>query len=127
MKMANPFVHVELQTQDLEKAKLFYGQLFGWKLEDIPMSDGGTYTMINVGQGTGGGMLQNLNPQLPPHWLAYVGVDDIHAATTRAKALGATIAHGVMEVGDYGWLSVIIDPTGAALAMWQAKGKGQAG
>ena len=32
--MANPFVHIELHTKDVAKAKQFYGQLFGWKLQD---------------------------------------------------------------------------------------------
>ena len=35
--MANPFVHVELSTTDIAKAKSFYGQLFSWKFEDMPM------------------------------------------------------------------------------------------
>ena len=54
--MANPFVHVELSTNDLPKARAFYSQLFDWKLEDMSM-DNGTYTLINVGEGTGGGMM----------------------------------------------------------------------
>ena len=49
--MPNPFVHVELNTTDTGKAKSFYGALFDWKLEDMPMSDG-SYTMIQVGEGT---------------------------------------------------------------------------
>ena len=49
--MANPFVHIELQTQDLDKSKKFYAGMFDWKLEEIPGMD---YTMINVGEGTGG-------------------------------------------------------------------------
>ena len=44
--MANPFVHVELNTTDVAKAKNFYGKLFDWKMEDVPMDDGGAYTMI---------------------------------------------------------------------------------
>ena len=52
--MANPFVHVELHTRDLAKAKAFYSKLFGWKLEDMPMPGGGSYTMISVGEGTAG-------------------------------------------------------------------------
>jgi predicted enzyme related to lactoylglutathione lyase len=52
--MANPFVHVELNTTDVAKAKGFYSKLFDWKLEDMPM-EGGTYTLIHVGEGTGGG------------------------------------------------------------------------
>ena len=42
--MANPFVHVELQTNDPARAQQFYTSLFGWKLQDVPMP-GGTYTM----------------------------------------------------------------------------------
>ena len=118
--MANPFVHVELNTSDLAKAKQFYGSLFGWKLEEMPMpGGGGSYTMINVGEGTGGGMMSMLPPGTPPHWLAYVGVDDVTASTARAKQLGATVLQDVMKVADYGTMSVIKDPTGAVIAMWQ--------
>ena len=56
--MANPFVHVELATTDINKAKGFYGKLFDWKLEDMPMSDGMIYTMVGVGDGVGGGMIE---------------------------------------------------------------------
>ena len=48
--MANPFVHVELHTNDLAKAKAFYSKLFGWKLQDMPMpgpAGGGTYTRLD--------------------------------------------------------------------------------
>ena len=38
--MGNPFVHVELNTTDVAKAKAFYGKLFDWKLEDAPMAGG---------------------------------------------------------------------------------------
>jgi len=120
--MANPFVHVELHTGDLARAKEFYGKLFDWKLEDAPMPGGGSYTLIQVGTGTGGGMMTNPTPGAPPHWLAYVGVDDVRASTRKAKELGAKVVADVMEVGDYGTMSVITDPTGATLAMWQPKG-----
>jgi uncharacterized protein len=119
--MSNPFVHVELHTPDLAKAKDFYGGLFGWKLEDMPIEGGGSYTMINVGEGTGGGMFACPDAAEPPHWLAYVGVDDVRAMTERAKKLGANVVQDVMEVPGYGWLCVFVDPTGAPLALWQAK------
>ena len=119
--MANPFVHVELHTGDLKRAKEFYGKLFDWKLEDAPMPGGGSYTLIQVGNGTGGGMMTSPTPGAPPHWLAYVGVDDVRASTQKAKQLGAKVVQDVMEVGDYGTMSVITDPTGATLAMWQPK------
>jgi predicted enzyme related to lactoylglutathione lyase len=119
--MANPFVHVELQTNDLERARKFYTQMFGWKLQDEPMPGGGSYTMIDVGGGTGGGMMANPTAGTPSHWLAYVGVDDVAAATRKARDLGAKIAMDVTEIGQYGKMSVITDPTGATLAMWQSK------
>lgn len=123
--MGNPFVHIELQTGDLAKAKEFYSKLFDWKLEDMPAPGGGEpYTMINVGEGTGGGMFANTDPKVPPHWLAYVGVEDIEASTHKARELGATILQDVMEIGDYGRLSVIKDPTGAVIAMWSEKARG---
>lgn len=118
--MANPFVHVELNTTDPAKAKAFYSKLFDWKLEDME-SAVGTYTMIGVGDGTGGGMLKHPMPGAPSFWLSYVLVDDIEASTQQAKSLGAQIIKDVMEVGDMGWLSIIQDPTGAVLGLWKAK------
>ena len=56
--MANPFCHVELTSNDLSKAKNFYQTLFDWKLEDMVMGRK-TYTIIEVGEGTGGGMMKN--------------------------------------------------------------------
>lgn len=119
--MPNPFVHVELQTRDLPKAKDFYARLFDWKLQDLPMQQGGSYTMIEVGDGTGGGMLASPDPNAPPAWQAYVGVDDIRAMTDKARQLGAAICLDVTEVGEFGWMSVFTDPTGATLALWQPK------
>jgi uncharacterized protein len=119
--MPNPFVHVELQTKDLPRAKDFYSGLFDWKMEDVPMAGGGTYTLIQVGKGTGGGMYANQDSAIPPAWLAYVGVDDVKASTAKARELGAIIVVDCMEVGGFGWMSVFLDPTGATLAIWQGK------
>ncbi len=121
--MANPFVHVELNTTDVDKAKAFYRKLFDWTLEDGPIAGmgGSTYTMIKVGKGTGGGIMKHPMPGAPSTWLAYVEVDDIAASTNKAKSLGATIIQDVHEVPDAGWFSIIIDPTGAALGLWKSK------
>lgn len=115
--MANPFVHIELQSKDVEKSKKFYSGMFNWKLEDIP----GDYTIINVGEGTGGGMMQKPHPDIPDIWLPYILVDDVKASTQKATSLGGTIAKDVTEVPDMGWFSVIIDPNGAVFGLWQPK------
>ncbi len=118
--MSNPFVHVELNTTDVEKAKAFYQKLFDWTLEDVPIG-GDSYTMIKVGQGTGGGIMQQLVPSAPSAWLAYVEVKDIKAATKKARTLGAKIMKDVTEVMGMGWLSILVDPTGAPIGLWQTK------
>ena len=122
--MANPFIHVELNTSDPQKAKAFYSKLFQWQLEDVPNSavPNGSYTIIKVGTGTGGGIMKQI-PGGPAGWLAYVEVDDIHAAPERAKSLGGKVMKDVTEVMGMGWLSFIQDPTGAVLGLWKSKSK----
>ena len=119
--MANPFVHVELNTTDVGKAKTFYSKMFDWELDDVPMGPSDTYTIIKVGDGTGGGILKNPMPGVPSFWLAYVLVDDIGEATKKAESLGAKIIKDSVEVPNMGWFTIIEDPTGAALAFWKPK------
>jgi predicted enzyme related to lactoylglutathione lyase len=118
--MGNPFVHVELMSNDVGQAKTFYGKLFDWQLDDMPMGDM-TYTMIKVGEGTGGGMMKNPIPGAPSAWMAYVLVDDVRAATAKAKTLGAHVMKDVTEVMGAGTFSIITDPTGAMLGLWEVK------
>ena len=121
--MANPFVHVELQTTDLKKARDFYARLFDWKLEDAQVPGFGTYTMIGVGDGTGGGMMASPAPGVPSQWVAYVNVDDVASATRKAKDAGAEVIVDVSPVADMGKFSIIADPTGAVLGLWQSTRK----
>src|SRR5262249_39833470 len=121
--MANPFVHVELATTDLDKAKSFYRSLFDWQLQDMDMGGGMSYTMIGVGEGTGGGMMKPPMPGAPAGWLAFAPVADATAATGKAKSLGATIMRDVTEVPNAGSFSIIVDPMGAMLGLWQPKAK----
>ncbi len=122
---SNPFVHIELNTTNLPQAKAFYAKLFDWKLDDIPneVTDG-TYTVVNVGeQGVGGGMMKQKMPNAGSAWMAYVLVDDIDVATKKAKKLKAKILKDVTEVPGMGWLSIIVDPTGATLGLWEPGGE----
>jgi len=114
-------VHLELNTTDVAKAKAFYQNLFTWTLEDVDMGGGQTYTMIKTGDGLGGGMMKHPVPGAPSGWLAYVNVDDLVAATQKAKSLGATVMRDKTEVPGMGWFSILIDPTGAPIALWQTK------
>ena len=115
--MANPFVHLELCTPDLAKAKEFYSKLFNWTITDNDMGNDMVYSMFKPDDGPGGGMFTM--PGAPTGWLAYVGVDDIKTATTKATSLGATVIRGPHEVPGQGWMTILTDPTGAAVALWQ--------
>lgn len=118
--MANPFVHIELQTTDQQKAKDFYGKLFDWKLQDEPVPNFGTYTMIGVGEGTGGGMVAATMKGAPSSWIPYVDVSDIESSTKKAKQLGAKILVEVVAVADMGRMTIFTDPTGATIGLWQS-------
>jgi predicted enzyme related to lactoylglutathione lyase len=102
--MANPFCHVELASTDIAKAKTFYSTLFDWKISDSDM---------------GGGMMQQPVPGAPSSWLPYVLVDDINAANKKVVSLGGKVMKDTQEVPNMGWFSIIIDPTGAPLGLWQ--------
>ncbi len=117
--MANPFVHVELNTTDPDKAKAFYRELFTWTMDDMQMGPDMTYTMIQPGEGTGGGLMKQPMPGAPSAWLAYVDVDDVKAATEKVRSLGGQVLKDVTEVPQMGWFSIIADPTGAVLGLWQ--------
>lgn len=117
--MSQPFVHLELTTPDVPSAKQFYSELFGWSFNDMDMGNGMTYSTFKPDSGPGGGLMTM--PGVPTAWLAYVGVDDIHAATQKASTLGAQVIRDCNEVPGMGWFSILIDPTGAAIALWQAK------
>jgi predicted enzyme related to lactoylglutathione lyase len=120
--MRNPFVHVELVSTDVAKVKSFYGKLFKWKLEDVDMGDM-IYTLIKAGEGTGGGIMKNPVPGGHSMWIAYVKVGDVKAATRKAKSLGAKVKKDVTKVKGAGSLSIITDPTGAILGLWEPKRK----
>lgn len=117
--MANPFVHLELNASDLKKAQAFYGAMFGWQFQDNDMGPMGIYATFKPDSGPGGGMYAA--PGMPQGWLAYVGVDDIKAATAKAKSLGAEIQVESQEIPQVGWMTIMNDPTGARIALFQPK------
>lgn len=111
----------ELITSDVEGAKKFYGETFGWTAETKHIAPGWDYTMFKKGETVVGGMF-GITPEMgpmPPHWLSYVFSDDIEADLAKAKAAGGTVLKEAMEVPDTGTLAVIKDPQGAVIALWK--------
>jgi predicted enzyme related to lactoylglutathione lyase len=98
--------------------------LFDWKLKDVDMGGGQTYTMVDVGNGTGGGMFEM--PGAPIAWIPYAAVSDVAKSTDKARSLGAQILKEKSEVPGMGWFSIFRDPTGAMIALWEPKPKPKA-
>lgn len=115
--MSNPFVHLELCTPDNGKAKEFYGKLFGWEFKDNDMG-GMVYSTFQPSSGPGGGVFSM--PNMPTAWTAYVGVEDIKASTAKAQELGAKVLNGPMEIPYVGWITLLQDPGGATIALFEA-------
>ena len=115
--MSNPFVHLELNTPDLAKAKSFYGALCGWEFTDNDMRPMGIYSTFKPTDDPRGGMMTM--PGGNPGWLPYIGVEDINKATEKSRSLGATIILGPQEIPDVGWMTVMQDPTGCTIALFQ--------
>jgi predicted enzyme related to lactoylglutathione lyase len=114
--MPNPFAHIELNTDDVAKAKKFYKALFAWKLTDVPDM---SYTMIDVGKGTGGGMMKKQMPEAPTQWLPYVQVDSVKKTVAKAKKAGGNVVVEYMPISGMGAIGIVIDPTGAGIGVWE--------
>jgi uncharacterized protein len=110
-------VHLELHTYDLGTASRFYADMLGWRTERIA-SPWGDYHALLLGDGLDGGVVECGTRHA--RWLPYVAVDRIHAATDRARELGASVLLGPNE-GPTGWRSVVCTPAGGEIALWQQK------
>jgi predicted enzyme related to lactoylglutathione lyase len=112
------FTWAELDTRDVEGAKAFYGEVFGWGAES---STGGDmpYTEFKVGGQSIAGMMDmppGVPDEVPPYWLVYVAVEDVDAAVARVQELGGT---AMMPGMDYpgGRFAVVADPQGATFGL----------
>lgn len=112
----------ELMTPDTHKAQAFYTALLGWTTQVHNMGET-NYTMFMAGDKAIGGMLQTPKEKadhIPPHWMSYICVENVEKILEKAKALGASVTVPITTVPDMGNFAVIMDPTGAHIAFWQA-------
>lgn len=111
---------IDLVTPDLEGAKRFYHDLFGWEYVDTG-EDFGHYNMAHL-QGRNAAGMNALQPgqEMPSVWTIYFSTDDADADAARVTALGGQVYFAPMTVGDSGRMVVCADPTGAAFGLWQA-------
>jgi uncharacterized protein len=112
------FSWAELVTSDPDAAKSFYTAVFGWEYDDLPIDEEQVYSMAKR---DGKRVAALYRGDEPPHWNCYVTVASVDESTARAKELGATVLAEPFDVMDAGRMSVIADPTGAALCLWEPR------
>jgi len=117
------FCWADLTTTDQPAAKAFYGGLFGWEAQDMPMGEGMSYSMMHVDGKEVAAISQQPQMQrdagVPPLWNSYVSVEDADAAVERAKGLGGTAHTQAFDVLQAGRMAVLQDPQGAYFMVWQ--------
>ena len=119
------FCWVDLATTDPASAKAFYGELFGWEVEDVPAGEAGTYTMLRLDGDEVCGLYEmdaeRRDQGAPPQWFSHVSVEDADAVASRARELGGIVDGEVFDVGESGRFAIVQDPTGAVLVAWQTR------
>jgi predicted enzyme related to lactoylglutathione lyase len=116
---------LDLLTTDLAGAEQFYGKLFGWEAKRQPVGEGRFYSMQYLKGKTVAAIIELSREQamrgVIPGWYTYITVDDVDAVTARVQELGGQVVSEPFDVFDNGRMSVIRDPEGALVSLWQAK------
>lgn len=119
---AGRFCWVDLAATDARLAQYFYGELFGWTSRQ-DTANGGVFTRLALGGREVGSVYQlqraHLERGVPSHWTPYVRVDDIDAVTSQTTALGGEVMVEPVVITDMARVSIIVDPVGAHLGLWQ--------
>lgn len=106
----------ELQSPDLDASTAFYGELFGWGVEEFA-GMGDRYLTIKIGEAANGGM-RTLSPAgSPPSWLVYFGADDLDVSLARVQELGGSVLAGPIDI-EIAKIAVVQDPQGAVFALY---------
>ena len=126
----NKVVHFEIPADDLERAKGFYKDIFGWKVEDVPNME---YTMLYTTEvddkmmakepgAINGGMWKREKGDDKPVLVINVASVDDYAKKIEEKS--GKIIVPKMAVGDMGYYAKFSDPEGNVLGIWENMKKG---
>ncbi len=112
---------VDLMTPDLERAKHFYGELFGWQFNDSG-EEFGHYNLATIN----GKVVAGLGPQPPGQpgpavWVTYLWADDADEVASRVVKADGHVFMGPMDVPNAGRMALALDSTGAAFGIWQGR------
>lgn len=112
---------IDLYSSDTERAKDFYGRLFGWTAFDPGAEYGGYFIFQRDGKAVAGCMGNSGEEGHPDAWTVYLHTDDVDRTVADAKAKGAQVIVEPMDVTENGRMALVVDPGGAAIGAWEPK------
>ncbi len=112
---------VDLMTNDVDGAHRFYGDVFGWAVEDQG-EEFGHYGMASLrGKTVAGIMPVPPGQSMPTAWSTYLATPNLDTTAAKVKDAGGTVMMAPMDIGDAGRMAVVQDTAGAIVGFWQAK------
>ena len=111
---------IDLMSADTDRARAFYGELFGWECQE-PNADFGGYANFTKDGVMVAGLMGKMEESLPDMWSVYLEVADADASVATLKEHGGQVFAGPHPVGDLGVMVVAADSTGSLIGMWQSK------
>lgn len=108
----------ELMSRDVERDKRFYQDTIGWTFEAMPMADGRTYWVANIGGQPVAGIFPIDTPEfegVQPGWMPYLAVDDVDARAAKAVIAGAQLMRPIFDVPQVGRIAILREPGGAGI------------
>ncbi|GGU75771.1 hydroxylase [Streptomyces albospinus] len=112
---------MELGTSDVDAAKVYYRQVFGWHAETDPRPEAGGYTTFSAGDAPVAAVTPLYAPGQPTAWTVSFATRDADALTAAVAEAGGRALMGPMDVFDLGRFAVLADPAGAVFSVWQAR------
>ncbi|MCV7102276.1 VOC family protein [Mycobacterium palustre] len=110
---------IDLTTSDIDRARQFYGTVFGWTFESAGPDYGGYVNAAKDGQSVAGLMPNRPEAGGPDNWATYFHTSDVDATVAAATAAGGSVCMGPMEIPAKGHMCLGTDPSGAFFGLWQ--------
>jgi predicted enzyme related to lactoylglutathione lyase len=109
----------DVAVPDVERAKEFYGGLFGWDCQTSPDPEAGGYTMCLLDGLPACAISPVWGEDAPAGWTIYIASDDADATAAAIAANGGQVMAPPFDVLDAGRMCVAADPAGAVFGVWQ--------
>jgi predicted enzyme related to lactoylglutathione lyase len=110
---------IDLFTSDADRARAFYGELFGWTAEDPNPAYGGYFNFQLNGVRIAGAMPNDGATGAPDGWNIYLAVENAEAATEAVSANGGQVFQPAVVLDELGSMAIVADAGGAQLGIWQ--------